>query len=153
MNPRMRELDYFRLTRHDILNAAGDPYMERWIARFANGGGIRLHHILRSDDDRALHDHPFDFTSLILSGSYVEHVPADPADPAGPTIEKVYRPGMLNRCRAEQLHRLELRDGPVWTLVRSAPKRREWGFYTPEGWVRWDDYEERAGVANHTRTA
>lgn len=33
-------------------------------------GGVFLHVIHRSDDDRDGHDHPWDFTSVILSGGY-----------------------------------------------------------------------------------
>lgn len=46
-------------------------YMHRWILR-TPWGTLRLHHILRSDDDRHLHDHPFDFTSFLLTGGYLE---------------------------------------------------------------------------------
>lgn len=138
-------IEYLRVFRHDIVNAAGDPYMERWLARTPRGY-LRLHHILRSDDDRALHDHPFDFTSLILRGSYVEHVPADLADPAGPTVPRRYGPGSILRRRAQDPHRLELPWGPVWTVVRTGPKIREWGFHHPEGWVHWRDYERLMNV-------
>jgi hypothetical protein len=35
-------------------------------------GGIFLHVIHRNDDDRDPHDHPWDFTSVILKGGYVD---------------------------------------------------------------------------------
>jgi len=146
------EIEYLRLFRHDIVNAAGDPYMERWLARTPRGY-VRVHHILRSDDDRALHDHPFDFTSLILRGSYIEHVPADPTRPGGPTVSQRYGPGSILRRRAEDPHRLVLPDGPVWTLVLTEKKRRDWGFHLAEGWLLWSEYEKRMGVDfNHGRT-
>jgi hypothetical protein len=34
---------------------------------------VYLHHFLRSDDDRALHDHPWINLSLLLDGCYLEH--------------------------------------------------------------------------------
>jgi hypothetical protein len=40
-------------------------------------GGVKLHHILRSDDDRDLHDHPWSFLSIVLKGGYWEHTPTD----------------------------------------------------------------------------
>jgi len=145
----MSEREYLRIFRHDIVNAAGEPYMERWLARTPRGY-YRLHHILRSDDDRALHDHPFDFTSVILVGAYVEHVPRDPRDPAGPTVTRLYGPGDVLRRRAEDPHRLELPFGPAWTAVRTGPKRRDWGFHLSSGWVHWEDYEKRMNVSfNH----
>ena len=90
-------------------------------------GTIRLHHILRSDEDRHHHDHPFSFLSLILSGGYVEHRPGhEPTD---------CPPGTLVFRKAEELHKLELRNGDAWTLVVSGPIRRQWGFHTEAGWI------------------
>lgn len=63
------------------------PYMLRWWLfgtskklddhgnpqpRRPFGRSFYFHCFLRSDDDRALHDHPWDFTSIILFGSYRE---------------------------------------------------------------------------------
>lgn len=58
-----------------IRNDDGVPYMVRRAinTRF---GGVKLHHILRSDDDRDLHDHPWSFLSIVLKGGYFEHRPA-----------------------------------------------------------------------------
>ena len=50
-----------------------DPYLLRWHViprnRLLN---VYVHKFLRSDDDRALHDHPWWFVSLILRGRYDE---------------------------------------------------------------------------------
>jgi hypothetical protein len=56
----------WRLYKHHL----GD-YMRRWIFQ-TPWGTIHLHHILRSDGDRAFHDHPWNFTSILLSGGYTE---------------------------------------------------------------------------------
>ena len=56
-----------------------DGYMERWwlveAAADKTRKAMRLHHVLRSDLDRALHDHPWDNASLLLRGGYWEVVP------------------------------------------------------------------------------
>jgi len=56
-----------------------DGYMERWwlveAAADKTRKAVRLHHVLRSDLDRALHDHPWDNASLLLRGGYWEVVP------------------------------------------------------------------------------
>jgi hypothetical protein len=59
-------------------------YMHRWIFKHP-WGTVRLHHILRSDDDRHLHDHPFNFVSLLLTGGYTE-VTADGVDRQGEAV-------------------------------------------------------------------
>lgn len=125
-----------------------DGYMERyWLLRtpwFA----VRLHRILRSDDDRALHDHPWDYATVILRGGYIEVRPrpanyCDYPDPTlGPTVREWIGPGRALLRRAESLHRLELPDGqPCITLFITGRRRRTWGFQTPDGWVSHRDYE------------
>jgi hypothetical protein len=117
--------------RHDLIDR---DYMERWTLTTPLGQ-IRLHNILRSDNDRHHHDHPFDFVSLILSGGYLEHRPNKPV--------RICLPKTLVWRRAEDLHFLKLLGGcPAWTLVLAAPKRRSWGFATEEGWVDARDYDE-----------
>lgn len=64
-------LDWF-FTRYDI-GRGGDTYLVRWFVygqRYGPGYKVFLHHFYRSDSDAALHDHPWDFTSLILFGGY-----------------------------------------------------------------------------------
>jgi hypothetical protein len=62
------------LKKQTIRNDAGEAYLVR---RAINTplGGIKLHHILRSDEDRDCHDHPWSFLSIILAGGYFEHRP------------------------------------------------------------------------------
>lgn len=97
-------------------------------------GAIRIHHILRSDQREHFHDHPFDFTSLILAGGYVEHRPG--MEP------RTCRPGSVVRRRAEDLHALELIGKSAWTIVVTGPIRRDWGFMTEDGWVPASQYDE-----------
>lgn len=57
-----------------VVGPENDPQMRRWwIVPRNSVCNVYLHQFLRSDDDRALHDHPGDNVSWILSGLYVEH--------------------------------------------------------------------------------
>lgn len=113
-------------------------YMHRWICE-TPFGAVRLHHILRSDEARALHDHPWTFCSLLISGGYWE------VTDAGRTWWPRFS---VRRVRAETPHRLIL-DSPVWTLVVTGPKAREWGFHTDSGWMHWREARALwAGWAN-----
>jgi hypothetical protein len=120
-----------------IADTSGEPYMERFF--LTEGKTVRLHHILRSDADRELHDHPWDFFTLLLDGRYIE------TTEGGEELEYA-APALLFRS-AETLHRLTLPDGPVWTYVVTGPLRREWGFQTDDGWVPWHEYHARGRVA------
>lgn len=121
----------------EVVGPESDPYLLRWYLRpKSRDGNLYLHGILRSDDDRALHDHPWNFTSMLLLGRYIEVTPLG---------EREYQAGqVLLRCDQEA-HRLVLPDGPVVSLVVTGAKTREWGFHTPEGWVDWRDYQANGG--------
>jgi hypothetical protein len=105
------------------------PYLSRWWLiprnRFFN---VYLHKFTRSDSDRALHDHPWYSMSVLLKGKLLEHQLG--ADRWIKRFVPVFR-------SARFAHRLELIEGPVWTLFITGPRIREWGFHCPGGWVHW----------------
>lgn len=115
----------------------GDDYLRRWWViprnRFFN---IYLHQFLHSDDDRALHDHPWWNVSLLLNGTYTEHtIPA-----GGVNVRTVYSAGDLKFRPAKAAHRVELHAGACWSLFITGPVIREWGFHCPAGWRPWKQF-------------
>lgn len=117
-----------------IIGSDDDPYMRRWwIIPRNRVFNIYLHHFLHSDDDRALHDHPWWNASFLLSGTYSEHTIA-----AGGVHQRVrYCAGDVKFRRATAAHRVELTDGPCWSLFFTGPIIRSWGFHCPHGWRHW----------------
>lgn len=111
----------------------GDNYLRRWWVVPRNEGcNVYLHEINRSDDDRALHDHPWDNTSQILLGSYVEHTPDGSFQRAA---------GDIVTRKATDAHRLEIEPGQsAISLFITGPKLREWGFHCAQGWRHWQDF-------------
>jgi len=111
----------------------GDNYLRRWWVIPRNEGcNIYLHEILHSDDDRALHDHPWDNTSMLLDGSYIEHTPEG-------VFERVA--GSIVTRKATDAHRLEVPGGGrAVSLFITGPKLREWGFHCPKGWRVWTEF-------------
>lgn len=110
-------------------------YLRRWWLIPRNPWfNVYLHHFLQSDDDRALHDHPWTFNiSILLLGRYVEHRPD-----CEPKRRRRWVP-ILRRGPAP--HRLELiNDEPVWTLFITGRNVREWGFLCPQGWKHWREF-------------
>lgn len=164
-----------------LLHGDGSVYMERyWLAPSAHKGSasdegcyiakwyrepsvwllqklgiaVRVHRICTPDFDRALHDHPFNWASIVLRGGYLELRPVsvDPCfdvdlgiDPLAPddenTIGEWRLPGSFAFRRATDRHRITdiMRD--TWTLFITGPKVQWWGFYTPQGKVFWRDFE------------
>lgn len=114
-----------------------------------SGDSLLLHFFARGDDDQALHDHPWDFRTTILAGQYLEHLP--PNDWQRTTVDGAAGPDWhRHTCWrntgdtighiATDLHCVtEVMDG-TWTLVRTGPRVREWGFH-PYG-QQWIGYRE-----------
>lgn len=56
-----------------IVGGHDNPYLERWWLIPRNPlFNMYLHRFLRDDDDRALHDHPWPWCSILLRGEYIE---------------------------------------------------------------------------------
>jgi hypothetical protein len=161
-----------------VIGDKTDPYLLRWWLfgavtkedgtrhpRRPLGRCVFLHCFVRSDDDRALHDHPWDYASFILRGSYIEHKDEGSAN---------FDAGSLRFGQAETAHRIELfrasdaariaflreldlldrpwmpgaafvsayHNGnmPVWTLFSMGLWKRDWGFHCPQGWKHWREF-------------
>lgn len=141
------------------IGGSEDPYMRRWHLipknRFFN---IYLHQVRHSDDDRALHDHPWFNISILLKGQYIEVVPDFSSIPSPyvrifdlPTQRLLRKAGSVVFRKPGAAHRLELlSDGagrlkPTWSLFITGPKVRRWGYHCKQGWV-WDkDYNSSDG--------
>ena len=111
----------------------GPDYMHRWYIIPRNPWfNIYLHKIMKDDDDRALHDHPWHSLSFVIRGVLREILPHRWRI-LHPSLIPIYRPPTL-------AHRLEVARGPVWTLFITGPRVREWGFHCPKGFVHWSRF-------------
>lgn len=118
---------------------------------------IYLHKFYRGDEDPHLHDHPWPFTSFILTRGYWEETP-DYAVAGGSqgtnmcwTIgadderrqQKFYKRWSLLKRPAAWKHRVILDDPkPVWTIVRTGVKERSWGFWIKGKLCPWRQYND-----------
>lgn len=106
--------------------------MQRWFLIPKNRHfNIYLHRFLRSDEDRALHDHPWWSLSLLLEGFLVEMI----QERLGKrTI--ILHPGDWRWRPATLAHRISLPPNETaLTLFITGGKMRQWGFHCPGGWV------------------
>jgi hypothetical protein len=124
-----------------VVGKAEDPYLLRWWVIPRNKlFNVYLHKFCQSDDDRALHDHPWLFNaSILLKGAYLEH--------KGNREVRLRKAGRIYFRWGKAPHRVELIDGqPVWTLFITGSVVREWGFYCKQGWRHWKEFvAERVG--------
>ena len=133
---RNREPDF-------IIGGKADPYLRRhWLLprnRFFN---VYVHEFLRSDDDRALHDHPWLFNcSWLIEGRYIEWMRWRPTSRY--PIPFFRYAGDVKFRWGPAAHRIELYgnsltgEEPCWTVFVTGPRVREWGFLCEGGWVHW----------------
>lgn len=135
-------------------------YMLRWWKIPRNWAfNIYYHIVKRSDDDTALHDHPWWNFSIVLEGGYWEHLIL----PGGVHHKTWYGPGAVRFRRSGAFaHRLELKpeldkyrdptgeELPVKTIFITGPVLRRWGFHHTERWVdayEWDEYCDERGIS------
>jgi len=157
VNPFRRLAWVFHRPPDFVIGDVAAPYMRRWyvwpVGRKSRWGGIYLHQICRSEDERAMHDHVGWNLSIVLRGGYFEHVPGG----------RIWRgPGSVVLRSPTAPHRIEVRQStfqvtyedpatgyprkgihperPSWSLWIRGPTVREWGFHCPRGWVPWQQF-------------
>lgn len=145
---RAKRTPYFHITSSDGL----DVYMERyWLFNpyppKNDGAGrrwgdwvpsVRLHCIMREDQDRDQHDHPWNARTFILRGWYDEVRQG----------EVIWEDRLIRRSAGDtarlcfgEYHRItEVSEGGVWTLFITGRKRGTWGFLVNGRKVPWREY-------------
>lgn len=94
---------------------------------------IRLHHIVLPDQDRHLHDHPWNARTFILRGDYLEQ------REDGRTYWRM--DGDTAALRFCEYHRItHVSPGGVWTLFMTGRHRGTWGFDVDGVKVPWRCY-------------
>lgn len=125
----------------EIVSKEGKVHFRRYRLLSTPWFSLYLHQICRSDEDVDMHDHPWDFESMILSGSYAEFSKYPP-EFDDVEYNKFYA-GDCIKHNAEDAHRIYLLSPEVWTLVFTSGRNREWGYQTSEGWINHEEYRRR----------
>ena len=108
-----------RITWAEKLGLPECPYVIRWKIE-TRIGSLRLHRWVKPDDDRAFHDHPWWFLTVVLHGGYTDRSPAG---------DDILQAGSVRFRPA--LHQHTVFPGPqgAWTLLLTGPVTRSWGFW------------------------
>lgn len=108
---------------------------------------IRIHHIVEPDQDRDMHDHPWNARTIILRGSYSEVRPL-----RDPTLQYLLRnlsdrhhytrsAGETAKLKFGEYHRItSISDGGVYTMFVTGRYRGTWGFNVDGVKVPWREY-------------
>lgn len=120
---------------------------------------VRIHEIVRRDDDDHLHDHPWNAQTLILRGYYIEERENPDYDPSRPifaenmpTVIREMHAGDTAPIRFGQFHRIVYGPTafePAVTLFITFGYKGTWGFKVDGHKIPWRDYLLGRAVATH----
>jgi len=124
----------------EIVSKYGQVHFRRYRLIQTPWFAVYIHQILRSDEDLDPHDHPWNFSSVILEGAYRERVWYPP------NFDKInyydHYTGDVIEHKAEDAHKITLISQEVWTLVFTSGRERYWGYQTPIGWIGHKEYRQ-----------
>lgn len=161
---RSKRKPYYPITSRD----GAEIYMDRhWLfnpytkdadgnagpARLSWLPSIRVHHIMRADDDGHMHDHPWNARTIVLRGWYREERPWLVGDVvpknctklifshADDRMELTRTTGYTGRVLFDSYHRISsVSNGGVTTLWFTWRYRGTWGFLVGSKKVPWREY-------------
>jgi len=136
----------------------GDKYLVRILLPKIFGIRVMLHHILRPDADRFLHNHPWAWAkSLVLSGSYdEERLDLESwAQASRFSHDSNYHDHKqvrwFNSLTALDYHKITRLRGDVWTLFITGPTVQDWGFLVKGDHVPWRTYLAKPAPVRNCR--
>lgn len=105
---------------------------------------VYLHDIHEPDGDRDPHNHPWSFISVILRGHYTERFHPFPEKLIGRNVfyDQTWRRFSVHRMGRDTAHRIVEAAPGLKTLIITGPRRGGWGFFTPDGYVPWQEYKD-----------
>lgn len=125
----------------EIRSKTGELHFQRWILfaiPFLPYFRVYLHKICKSDEDKHLHTHPWNFHSFILKGGYWQEYWDHPLDnDTSYALVKRFNLVSLNRHEG---HKITLTHKPTWTLVFAYGKYSNWGYLTERGYIDHVNY-------------
>ena len=137
---RARRTPYFHLDGYMNRWWLFNPYTPQDYERRASWlPSIRVHHILRADTARHLHDHPWNARTIILDGWYVERR----LTASGAVVESLRERSDTAEINFGQYHSIdEVSDGGVYTLFFTWKYMGGWGFLVGGRKIPWRKYEQ-----------
>lgn len=104
---------------------------------------IRIHHIMKKDKDKHLHDHPWNAIGIVFDGTYIEVRQSDD----GSDIHDIYAygdegwDGRANKINHYNFHRItDVSEGGAWTMFITFKYKHSWGFLVDGVKIPWRKY-------------
>ena len=118
----------------EIKSKDGVVHFRRWELIKTRWFSIWLHGIYEADKDLHLHNHPWDYKSVVLKGSYIEETNDG---------QNTLKPGTFTSRNGAQFHKIKkLLTKKVYTLFMVSPVRRDWGYIVNGRFIQHEDYRK-----------
>jgi len=118
----------------EIKSKDGKLHFRRWQILKTPWFSVWLHGIYAADEDKHLHNHPWDFKSMVLKGSYIEQTER------GFVTQK---PLKFNSRGGASFHKIHKLITPVvYTLFIATKQKREWGYLVNGEFVDNETYRK-----------
>ena len=132
----------FLFLAKEIKSKTDELHFQRWRILWTPWFAIYIHRILKSDEDKHPHNHPWNFRTFILSGSYTEEWYNAETEEYGKQIltrdDSTYR-------GFEIFHKIEIYQ-PVTTLVCTGQHWNRWGYWVNGKFVEQSEYRENKNL-------
>lgn len=104
---------------------------------------IFFHKFHTTDEKKEMHDHPWVYFHIILSGGYWEHLFENDEESCTKTMRIWRGPGYWNWIDSRHRHRIELEAGNTkpWTLFIPFKREFHWGFWAKKEDSEWFEKE------------
>lgn len=111
----------------DIKSKEGVVHFRRWQVFTTPWFDVFIHGIYKSDEDEHMHDHPWDYFSIVIWGKFIEKVKQ------GRNAQTFLT---TSHRKAEHTHKIEeLKSKKVYTLFFASKRKREWGYWVRGAWI------------------
>jgi len=121
-----------------------ETYLYRWEVLKTRWCKVMIHHFVGDDWSRDFHDHPKNFVTVGIKGSYLEETPNG---------TEIFKSPWIRKFGPHHQHRVSTPWGPCWTLVFVGRQLRDWGFWHDGKWYHWKKYvEEKGGPADKMKS-
>jgi len=124
----------FGIRWNEKLGRGECPYMRRWVFNFYFFS-IRIHQWYRSDDKRYMHNHAFNFLTIVLKGQYIDVTKGK----SGLDEYDVMDAGSVRYRKANHTHYVYVPNYPkhgAITLLFCGRKIQNWGFFVKGKFMR-----------------
>jgi hypothetical protein len=118
----------------EIKSKEGTLHFRRWEILKTPWFSIWLHGIYAADKDLHLHNHPWDFKSIVIKGSYIEETQDG-------FVEQYT--GKFNSRNGKSFHKIKKLLSPVvYTLFFVGKEKRKWGYLVNDKFINHEEYRK-----------